>query len=89
MGEIKSLVIARLGKKKGEREREKGSKKRGRDRDSEKETRNSARDRRRTSGDRAVSLTLIKEINRFFFSLFFPFTRLAYLLNSLIYFIAL
>jgi len=76
MGEIKSLVIARLGKKKeGEREREReerGSKKRGRDRDSEKETRNSTRDRRRASGDRAVSLTLIKEINRFFFLLVLP-----------------
>lgn len=44
----------------------------GGDRDSEKEdTRNSARDRRRASGGRAVSLTLIKEINvgSFFFLL--------------------
>lgn len=35
-----------------------------------------------------VSFTLIKGIG-FFFFLFFPFTRLAYLLNSFIYFIAL
>lgn len=61
--EIKSLASRQREEKERERREEDSG-----DRDSEKEdTRNSARDRRRAGGDRAVSITLIKEINVGFF----------------------
>lgn len=66
-------------------------KKEGReDRDSEKEedTRNSTRYRHRASDD-YVRITHSHKRDQFFFFLSFPFTRLAYFLNSFIYFIAL